>query len=249
MILLLDMGNSALKWATLEEGTLSPMARSTWGDSDNIESLESLWSELALPEHVLVSSVAGDERAAAITAWVRDAWRLETEFVQATGEGFGVINAYIEPRRLGVDRWCALVAVKGRFHGAVCVVDCGTAITIDVLSGEGRHLGGVIIPGLGLMRRSLVEHTSINLQEDGHPGGIALLARDTRDAIMGGTLYSAIAAIDRIIQDITKELGSTPTCVITGGDAQGLLPLLAADYHHIPDLVLQGLARMAKVLR
>lgn len=250
MMLLVDMGNSSLKWATLEEGALSPMVRCTWVDSTDVDAIAATqWSDIKAPERVLVSSVAGDERNSALAAWVKGVWQQEPVFVRAADEGFGVRNAYLEPQRLGVDRWAVLVAVRSKYQGALCVVDCGTAITIDVLSAEGQHLGGLIVPGLGLMRRALVEHTSINLEGGDQAGTIALLARDTRDAIMGGTLYTAIAAIDRIVMDVSEELGAVPTCVITGGDAEAVLPLLAAEYHYIPDLVLQGLACMTGALQ
>src|SRR5690606_2659551 len=94
---------------------------------------------------------------AALSASTMEAWSVPIEAVSARPEGFGVINAYAAPERLGADRWLALIAARRIEPGAVCVVDCGTAITIDVMHADGVHLGGLIMPGLGFTRRMLVE--------------------------------------------------------------------------------------------
>lgn len=168
------------------------------------------------------------------------------EFIIAQHSAFGVSNGYSEPHKLGPDRWAALIAAHHAQLGATCIVDCGTALTIDVLTADGKHLGGLIMPGLNLMRSALFFHThalpcKMNLETE---TDIASLARDTQAGIRSGTLYAVVATIERVIADIASDR-KLRTRVITGGDAEHIAPRLAGHYRHEPDLVLQGLAIIA----
>lgn len=252
MILLVDVGNTRIKWAGLEAAALKSGAPVLRRDgAQDVDSLSALWAALPLPQRLLIASVAGPDFGARIGAWSRKFWGLEPEFVTAQGQGFGITNAYTEPQLLGVDRWLALIAARRLVAGPVCIVDCGTALTVDVMAQDGTHLGGLIMPGLGLMRRALLENTAgieaaiggVSREE------ISLLARDTRSGVMGGTLYTTIAVIDRIVQDVTKTIGAGLTCVLTGGDADAVRPLLPAAFRYEPELVLKGLAIVAEATR
>jgi len=119
-------------------------------------------------------------------------------------------------------------------------VDCGTAATIDVLQQNGQHLGGLILPGIALMRSALLDGTTVVI-DNSEESNSMLFARNTHDAIQGGGLYAMIATIDRVFQDVEAELGVEVKRVLTGGDASTLLPLLQGDIKYLPDLVLQGL--------
>ena len=159
-----------------------------------------------------------------------------------------MINAYVEPQRLGSDRWAALIGAHAAVSGPLCVVDCGSAVTLDALDVKGQHLGGLIIPGLDMMRGALINNTS-GIHEQAlarGEGEVSVLARDTQGAVTGGVLYTLIAVIDRVTADLAADLQSPLTRVITGGDAERLLPLLAGPYRHEPELVLQGLAIVAE---
>lgn len=251
MILLVDAGNTRIKWAELGNGVLKPgPALLRHGGAEDIDALSASWGGLSTPARVLVASVAGTEFASLFTAWSRRTWEIEPEFILSRPEGFGVTNAYLEPQRLGVDRWLALVAARRAFAGPVCVIDCGTALTVDAMAKDGAHLGGLIMPGLGLMRRALLENTAdIRVTfEDAAPLRMAVLAQDTRGGVMGGTLYAAVATIDRIMRDLEAGTDDRPTCLLTGGDSGAILPLLSTDFdfRHEPDLVLQGLAIVAE---
>jgi type III pantothenate kinase len=247
MILLLDIGNSRIKWATLDHGRLHFGGSAVYRNR-GLEGLEdlalSLWEDLHPPSRILAASVAGPAFAEALTSWTKGFWGLDVEFIVPQPNAFGVTNAYAEPRQLGADRWAALVAVRHRYRGPALIVDCGTAITIDVLSAEGRHLGGLIVPGLQMMRSALIEDTqgialALELSTDSRA---ELLARDTRAGIAAGTLYAVVALIDRVTSDIAGELQTTLSCLITGGDAPTLLPLLQGQYQYEQHLVLKGLA-------
>ena len=212
------------------------------------------WTPLARPARVVVANVAGPDFGETLAAWVKQAWDIEAEFVVSQPSACGIHNAYLDPQKLGVDRWAGMIATHRNVKGAACVIGCGTAITFDVLTASGEHQGGLIVPGLALMRRALLENTQGILNKMGDTmsdtsGETAILARDTQGGVNGGTLYTVIAVIDRVTSDLAAELGvgmgKGMTCVITGGDAPALLPLLAGDYRHEPLLVLQGLAMIA----
>nr|PZN72552.1 MAG: type III pantothenate kinase [Pseudomonadota bacterium] len=245
MILLLDVGNTRIKWATVDDAGIMTLGRSLQHAGRDIPSVaEEAWHSLPRPERVIVSNVAGRGFEGAFRVWAQSVWGMEPRFIVAQSKGWGVTNAYVEPDRLGADRWAALVAARRLDKGDVCIIDCGTALTIDALSRSGKHLGGLIVPGLALMRQSLIANTQ-GISDEGE-GTIALLARCTRDAVTGGTLYATVAVIDRVITDIVAELGRTVTCVITGGDAERIMPLLTVKCRYEPDLVLQGLKIMAE---
>jgi len=243
-----DAGNTRIKWAGLEGAALKSGAAVLRRDgAQDIDSLAAVWAALPAPQRLLIASVAGPDFSAHIGAWSKKSWGLDPEFVTAQAQAFGIINAYTEPQRLGVDRWLALIAARQLVAGPVCIVDCGTALTVDVMADNGEHLGGLIIPGLGLMRRALLENTAgIEAAIDGvSQEEVTLLAKDTRRGVMGGTLYAAIAVIDRIVQDITETVGAGLTCMLTGGDANTVRPLLHAGFRYEPELVLKGLAVVA----
>lgn len=248
MMLLVDAGNTRIKWAGLEGGVLKSGAAVLRSDgAQDVDSLATVWAALPVPQRLLIASVAGPDFGARIGAWSEKFWGLVPEFVTAQSHAFGVCNAYSEPQRLGVDRWLALVAARRLVTGPVCIMDCGTALTIDVLAQDGEHLGGLIIPGLGLMRRALLENTAgiESAIGDVTREKISLLAKDTRSGVMGGTLYATVAVIDRIVQDLTEAIGADISCVLTGGDAEAVRPLLSAAFHYELELVLQGLAIVA----
>jgi type III pantothenate kinase len=242
--LLADIGNSRLKWASAGPTGLAERGAVEYRSEGLARALETAWVRVKKPGRLVVSNVAGETAAAVLTGWSLGRWGVTPEFVVAREAACGVRNAYTEPARLGADRWAALVGAWSLHHQAVCVVDCGTAVTIDALSAQGEHLGGLILPGLVLMRRSLVEGTG-GVRPVGD-ADVALLARNTAGAVAAGTLYALVAAVDRIAADIGAEIETTLEPVITGGDAALLLPLLAGRWTHHPDLVLQGLAVLAQ---
>lgn len=249
MILLIDIGNSRVKWASLQRGKRAAGHSAPRPSESEWEAFAAMaWGTLRAPKKILVCNVAGQNHAEALRAWTLQHWQVEPRFILAQAAACGVRNAYTVPERLGADRWVALIAARAHWKTALCVVDAGTAITLDVIDADGAHLGGLILPGIEMMRRSLLERSEgIRLAADTPaPGDISLLARDTRDGIDGGTLYAAVAAIDRIIADTGAALNLSLTRVITGGDAEIILPLLAGPYHHVPELVLDGLAVIAE---
>jgi type III pantothenate kinase len=154
----------------------------------------------------------------------------------------GVRSAYAQPEKLGVDRWLSVIAAYHRAAGAACVVDAGTALTLGVVDARGQHLGGLIAPGLGTQRRSLRKETQVRAQ-DGQDS-LAWLGTDTDMAVAWGTLHGVLGLIERVYAGIWREHeGIVP--ILTGGEAEILRPYLDPAWQLAPDLVLEGLARVA----
>lgn len=248
MILLLDAGNSRLKWAVLRNGQFEHGGVLEHADTALKELATAAWGEIDPPEAVWVANVAGESLRRTLNAWVKRRWKLTPTYPQATADAFGIRNAYAEPAGLGIDRWLALLAAREHNKGPLCVIDCGTALTIDVLSRDDRHLGGLIIPGVQLMRDALAnraEGIRERIAAASHQQ-VSLLGSDTGSAVAGGSVYAAVAVVDRIHADLRAELGKQLRCILTGGDAPTLLPLLSFRAIHEGDLVLRGLARLVR---
>ncbi len=248
MKLVVDIGNSRIKWAFSEGGVLHDMMEYKLPVRRYDAFLKRQWQSLQVPESLTVSNVAKADLITAIEEWVAENWSVPVQPVVAKAKGWGVSNVYRVPERLGADRWAAMIAARRLSQSlACCIVDCGTAITIDAISGDGQHQGGLILPGIALMKDSLCKKT-VGVKLDDAPCtdvSLSLLARETTGAVTGGTLYAAVASIDRITADVKAELGKSTVCIITGGDAPTLLPLLSGDYQYKKDLVLDGLAQIA----
>lgn len=243
MILLADIGNSRLKWVTLAQGTFQQRGQANHREQGWDEIAERQWSNLPRPTRVVVVSVTSGEAGTALAAWIKRTWRIEVEFVRATAAAYGIRNAYREnPERLGADRWVAMIAAYAMIREVCYVVDCGTAVTIDALAVDGQHLGGIIIPGMRLMREALYRDTRQIPPEGGTP---QLFGGSTRDGVWGGAVYAVAAAVDGITTRMLAA-GGVGLRVLTGGDAETILPYLTESYRLEPDLIFQGLRVIAE---
>ena len=244
MTLLLDIGNSVLHWAVCRDGALDDSGQLVHRGTDLVRQADRAWGDLAAPARVVIANVAGRDTGSVVADWMQQHWNVEPEFIRAGASACGVTNAYAEPEKLGVDRWATLVAVYHHYRGTACVVDCGTAITLDVINAAGVHQGGLILPGVETMKQQLLQNTA-DISAPGDLRPARLLANTTSEAVNGGAIYLAVAAIDRIVADQAAGHGASLQVVLTGGDAPVLLPLLKTPVHHDPGLVLKGLAILA----
>jgi len=153
--LLIDIGNTRIKWARLEQGTLQPQSALPHADWTAQTFVDTLGPACVDARRVLVSNVAGPRMVQVIRAGLAQAQQVEPEFVTSTVAAGGVRNAYSQPAQLGVDRWLAIIGAHALERGAVCVVSVGTAMTIDGVDANGRHLGGVARLALRLGRGAL----------------------------------------------------------------------------------------------
>jgi type III pantothenate kinase len=246
-MMLLDVGNSSVKWATVRDGVLEGWGRFFYHDEGFSRSASRDWEGLPAPRVLAVANVAGAVMEREIAEWAAKAWNTTPYYIRATKQAGGVTNAYREPDALGADRWSAIVAAHHDTENPVCVIDCGTAITLDVVDAAGIHQGGLIAPGLDMMRRSLMKETAAigQLPAEGC-GSRSLLSRNTIDGVNSGVMHMAGALIDRVIGTAAAGYGLNLETVITGGDAERMLPLLRRPPRYDRDLVLKGVAILAR---
>jgi len=252
MVLLVDMGNTSIRWGWLDKAQVRPGQETLPALQDPgsalhrahalEELLDECWSGLPVPDQVWLASVAPDELSRAVTTWIDRQWACKTHQATSQSESDGVCNAYTEPQRLGVDRWLSLLATRRHTDKPCCVIDCGSAITFDVLMSSGQHRGGHILPGLQMMRDTLYQQASGVTFTRAADDTLTLFTSNTEDAVAAGSLYAVVAYIERVVNDLEQELAETTKCLITGGDAGTLQSLVSIDVEFCPNLVLQGLA-------
>ncbi|HEY0179369.1 MAG TPA: type III pantothenate kinase [Dokdonella sp.] len=241
MNLLIDFGNTRLKWARLDGGRLQPGGAFVHAGRALGPLLGREWSGLGAVDAVLVASVVAAARERELGDDVRGRFGVRAEFVRSPAAALGVRNAYAEPERLGVDRFLALVALHADAPRALVHVGVGTALTLDALAADGAHLGGLILPGPRLMREAVLGGTARVGAVDGQ---WSEMPQSTADAVFSGALCAASGAIDRFRVAAERRLGAPPALLVSGGGADELVPLVAgAERRH--DLVLHGLARWA----
>jgi len=241
MILLLDIGNSRVKWTTLEVEGIGAVEAATHRGADLDVLWQTLWGNVAAPQRVVAANVAGTELATSLALWCRQQWGVTVEFAAVEAHTAGIRNGYMEPARLGVDRWLAVIGAATLVDMPYCVVDCGTALTVDAVDAGGVHLGGWIVPGLGMMGSLLRTGTSA-VQIDRVAGEVTYgFGHNTAAAVAGGAAHAAAGLVRQALELLGQQSGRAVACVVTGGDVPSLLPLLPTHCCHRPDLVLLGL--------
>jgi type III pantothenate kinase len=247
-VLLIDIGNTRIKWARFDGkrlGRQQAAVHSGWGGEDYARRVIGLGQSL---DRILVVSVAGARANRSLTLAARRARAPAPEFVVSQRSAGGVTSGYVEPWRLGVDRFIAAIGAHHLAKGkAVCVVGVGTAMTVDLVDAKGRHRGGAIIPAPTLMVDSLLNNTDgiRRRAQGGARGGSSLFGRSTRAAIMQGSRYAAAALIDRAVGEARALVpGRAPLVMLTGGGASSIQPLVRSKCVSVPDLVLRGLAAL-----
>jgi len=239
----LDVGNSRIKWRYREsrDGAV-PRPRQAALAADTLEALAALLPEV--PQRVCVANVRGAAFESRLREWCWRHYRVEVEVARVAAQCAGLRNAYQDPSQMGVDRWLAMLAAFTRVHGACCVVDSGSALTIDAVAANGQHLGGYILPGLRLQRSAITEHTAIRLPalaqwQSIDPG------HSTLDAVEAGILLSLVTLLANAPE--VRQASEQDALFLAGGDAATLAPWLrqrGLRWHNAPDLVLDGLACM-----
>lgn len=239
MNLLVDIGNSRIKWA-LQDGArwLSGAPRDI--DADWADLFAGLWSELARPEAVAAVCVAGDQAEAAFAGWVAERWQRELRYLRAERAAYGLRNSYYDADQLGDDRWAALIGARTLAAGVLGAIDCGTAITLDIVDAGGEFRGGLIIPGFDLAERALPSRTArIGERSQAVTG---LLGRSTAECVTNGVHHATLGGVAHIKAAIESEFSEKVTWFMTGGAAPRVIAALGQPIHHEPDLVLKGLS-------
>jgi type III pantothenate kinase len=247
MILVIDVGNTRLKWAWLTSTGLSDQQAVVHRDAKPGFWTAALFESGQRPTRVLVSNVAGPVMAKTLTKLTKKVFRLQLEFVTATPEYHGLTNGYLDPKLLGADRWLALIGAWTKARSALCVVDVGTAVKVDSVDADGQHLGGLIAPGIHMMREVLMSSTSdiAAAAEHSTPSLAGILANNTIGAMSRGAVFALAGMADRAAEVIEHGTGMKPKLFITGGDAGMITGIMRSKGEIVPDLVLQGLAVIA----
>lgn len=237
--LLIDAGNSRVKWGVHDGGGWRVRGAVPTAEANSIGAA---WPALEGVKRATASNVAGVLVAQDLERACRDRG-IALTIIRSQARQLGVTNGYREPAQLGADRWAALIGAHHAHPGHKVVVTAGTALTIDALAGDGRFLGGLIVPGAALMRRSLDRGTAgLRLSE----GRYADFPDATADAIMTGTIDACVGAISRVAARMAAQ-GCTPIrIVLSGGAAQEIAPHLHMEHAFHENLVLDGLALIAR---
>jgi type III pantothenate kinase len=244
MILLLDIGNTRLKWALLRATKLGRMRAVRHAGDPAVIAAIVRRAPRSL-ERIVAVNVAGPRFERAVAAATRARRGLRVDFIRSVRSAGGVRNGYTDTWRLGADRWVSAIgahALGGR--RGVVLANAGTALTVDAVSANGRHLGGVIVPGPAAMIDTMLAGThGIRRRARGAKSSVrGLFAANTASALAAGAAYASAALIDRAVREAKRVLGARPLLLLTGGSARVLAPHIKSAHRVVPDLVLRGLA-------
>lgn len=241
--LLLDIGNTCLKWAWAEGGHI--VDRGRLPDRAGLPEVARWSGGIETPAELVVASVADDEYTRGVVAAIVGIHACSFRHLRTSAVSCGVRNGYDVPDQLGIDRWAAMIAAYHSHPGGVIVVDCGTAVTVDSIDAQGRHQGGVIMPGMKLMQGALLEGangiTGARMRAQG--GG---LATNTEEGVAKGCWHAVAGMVERLVARGDMDIQSAHTCVLTGGHAHLLAPWLRFRCEIDEDLVLKGIGLLAE---
>ena len=241
MRLLIDFGNTRLKWAMWSQGRRLFGGVFAHADMPIEVALTTHWAALPAPTSIHVASVVDATAEATLRDVLAEHFDEQAEFVRSPARALGIVNAYSEPQRLGVDRFLAMAALHARAARAQVLVSCGTALTLDALDASGRHLGGLIAPSPTLMRRSLGAATARIGEGAGH---LVEIADNTVDGAWSGSVLAAVALVDRFRAEVARRL-ATPVALVGDGGGIEEWSDRVPDLERGRDLVLRGLALWA----
>lgn len=244
--LLIDVGNSTVKWAISTDLPVSNVLRQRYTESVNDDYFIHLWRDIVKPEKILVTCVARERIWQAVAEACFTLWAIKPQRIISLKQWQNVTNAYPETADLGSDRWCVIVAAH-KFAGSDCIiVDCGTAITIDIVNKAGQHLGGYIMPGVEMMEKSLGLHTAkVKIEKINSESDTLMPGTSTAQCVQAGIYLAVVKSIEGVFEQFYKK-NSGVQCYLTGGDADIIAEYLSVKYQVIPDLVLRGLAYFAE---
>jgi len=246
-LLLIDIGNTRLKWATSTAADFTPGGW-CYSTETGVEQLFNGSFSTIEVDRVVLANVAQPSLVQVIRRLIGQQWGMEVEELKSAKLACGVTNAYSDPAGLGVDRWAAMIGAYALTQGAVCVVDCGTAMTIDVIDQQGRHIGGLILPGYKLMQQAIMQRgaqLSDVTENETHPE-VMQFGRNTTQCIVQGSLLACKAVIEQALAQAELDCGGRVSLIITGGDAELIRSALVCQSRFEPELVLQGLSVLAR---
>ena len=248
--LALDIGNTRLKWA--QYASPRPDAPLLAQGAEFLENIERLsdgaWHGLAAPAHILGCAVAADAVKRRLEEQM-ELWDVSPQWVVASDAEAGLRNGYDYPTRLGADRWVAMIGAYHRMlmqgpARPMVVVMVGTAVTVEALDATGKFLGGLILPGHGIMLRALESGTAgLHVPT----GEVREFPTNTSDALTSGGTYAIAGAVERMVQHVRTHCMAEPLCVMTGGAGWKMAPSMSVPFELVDNLIFDGLLQLAAV--
>lgn len=236
MLLAIDAGNSFVKMATHDGQAWHARQRIALAD---FCAGPARYLQYQV-QQIVIANVAGPAFQVALESALPNR---ALQWVTASSQACGVTNQYAPPEQLGADRWAQLIAARAIVHGPCVVASIGTALTVDLLAEEGRFLGGVIAPGLHLMRAALAQGTHA-IQPP--VGQVTSFPTNTADAVETGIVYAMLGMLEKLVAEFEAQMQHPVHCILTGGDAQVLAPHLNRSVQVVDNLVLDGLLLLAQ---
>jgi type III pantothenate kinase len=249
--LALDVGNTRLKWALYEAPR--PGARLLNHGAVFLENIDRLaeeeWKNLPTPTKMIGCIVAGEAIRRRVEEQM-ELWDVSVRWVVPSVYEAGVTNGYDHPTRLGADRWVAMIGAHARMHSQtqgqsprpMVVVMVGTAVTVEAISADGHFLGGLILPGHGIMLRALESGTA-GLRVP--TGEVRPFPTNTSDALTSGGTYAIAGAVERMMQHVRNHCQDEPLCFMTGGAGWKMLPSMSTPVELVDTLIFDGLLEIA----
>ncbi|MDZ4160982.1 MAG: type III pantothenate kinase [Burkholderiales bacterium] len=247
-LLALDVGNTRLKWALYDSPCVG--ARLLAHGAQFLENIETLadgdWRELAAPRWVLGCVVAGDAVRRRVEQQL-ELWDVNPQWVVSSMQEAGMTNGYDHPGRLGADRWVAMIGARQRVlaQGVArpcVVVMVGTAVTVEAIDAQGRFLGGIILPGHGIMLRALESGTAgLHVPT----GEVRNFPTNTSDALTSGGTFAIAGAVQRMVDNLRQHTGEDPVCLMTGGAGWKMAPSMSSRLELVEGLIFDGLLEIA----
>lgn len=246
--LALDVGNTRLKWAQYDAPVVGAKLLAHGAVFlENIDRLaEDDWQSLPAPSSIVGCVVAGDAVKRRVTEQL-EIWEALPRWVVPGPTEAGLSNGYDHPARLGSDRWVAMIGAHHRLlrrglHKPCVVVMVGTAVTVEAIDASGRFLGGIILPGHGIMLRALESGTAgLHVPT----GDVQDFPTNTSDALTSGGTFAIAGAVQRMVDNLTRHCGEAPECIMTGGAGWKMAPSMSVTIELVENLIFDGLLEIA----
>jgi type III pantothenate kinase len=246
----IDVGNTRLKWALYASATpgATPLAQGAQFLEHIDQLAETDWADLPAPRTMLGCVVAGTAVMRRVEEQL-DIWDVAPHWVVPSESEGGVVNGYDHPPRLGADRWVAVIGAYRRLLARgdtrpCVVVMVGTAVTVEALDASGRFLGGIIMPGHGIMLRALESGTAgLHVPT----GDVVAFPTNTSDALTSGGTFAIAGAVAHMVQQLKNHTGVEPACFMTGGAGWKMVPSMSVEVELVESLVMDGLLEIAQL--
>ena len=247
--LAIDVGNTRLKWALYESPRQGATLLAQGAEFlDHIDRLaEGAWAKLPAPKRMLGCVVAGDAVKRRVVEQIDELWDVPAHWVVSSAQEAGLRNGYDHPSRLGCDRWVAMIGARHHMlsrgpASPLIVVMVGTAVTVEAVDTDGTFLGGLILPGHGIMLRALESGTAgLHVPT----GEVRPFPTNTSDALTSGGTYAIAGAVECMVQHLARHSGMEPVCIMTGGAGWKMAPSMTRPFELVDNLIFDGLLEIA----